>query len=145
MGDIRQFTVGLDSWSKQIGEMPPKMVKAVAVELFRKIVKRTPVDTGRARASWTIASNAPDRRVAPVNTARTKTGKIKRLSGAVVSDFGKLNAKKALTIWISNNLPYIVALEKGHSQKAPHGMVALSIAEMRQRFNLIVKEHLKRK
>ena len=39
-------------------------------------------------------------------------------------------------IWISNNLPYIEALEEGHSQQAPHGMVALSLAEAEQGLEL---------
>ena len=40
------------------------------------------------------------------------------------------NAQPGESIWISNNLPYITALEDGHSKQAPAGMVALSLAEV---------------
>ncbi len=47
------------------------------------------------------------------------------------------------TIWISNNLAYIVALEKGHSRQAPHGMVALSVEEVKNELAIIERRVLR--
>jgi len=42
-------------------------------------------------------------------------------------------------ITIYNNLEYIEALENGHSQQAPAGMVAVSLAE----FNIKLERNMK--
>ena len=44
---------------------------------------------------------------------------------------------------ISNNLPYIVKIEEGHSRQAPAGMVALSIEEVNLQMNKLIAEGLK--
>lgn len=40
--------------------------------------------------------------------------------------------------WVFNNVPYIVALEYGHSRQAPEGMARITAAEMQQRVPEIV-------
>lgn len=105
--DFRQFSVDLDNFVKQVGLSAQAVQKKVAFDLFRRIVKKTPVDTGRARASWTISANGADQTV------------------------------------ISNNVPYITALEDGHSKKAPVGMVKVSIAEIDVAMRRLVDEGIK--
>ncbi len=119
MGDIRKFSMDMDNFAKKVGIAAEILQKRVAFDLFGRIVKKTPVDKGRARGSWTIAVNAADRAVLPEGQESYPEPKI-----------GSLTVKPGDEIWISNNLPYIVELEKGHSKKAPEGMVALSIAEV---------------
>ena len=48
------------------------------------------------------------------------------LAGAAIGD----------AIYITNNLPYAQVLENGHSQQAPTGMLAITVAE----FNGIVED-----
>jgi len=38
-------------------------------------------------------------------------------------------------VWISNNVDYIEELEHGHSWQAPHGMLAVTVAELRELFS----------
>jgi len=118
--DFRSFSLQLDAFAAKVKVAPSKVVKRVAFDLFGRIVKRTPVDTGRARASWTIALNHADRTVQP--PGRYNAPKI-----------GFLDVKPGDSVVISNNLPYITALEDGHSRKAPLGMVKLSIEEVKQK------------
>jgi len=79
--------------------------------MFADIVKRTPVDTGFARAAWwqsvgSVGSgNAP-----PV--------------GFTTAD----------SVFFANNAQYIERLEYGHSQQAPQGMVRITLAEANRYF-----------
>ena len=85
----------------------------IALQLHRKIVLGTPVDTGRARANWQISESAPELGV---------------ILGRDLAPIPKLSGDT--TIYITNSLPYIVPLEYGHSKQAPHGMVRKAIAEV---------------
>lgn len=124
------FDRDLAKFSDQMGIALTTVVKKIGFDLFRRIILKTPVDTGRARASWTIAINQPDRSVAdPGVHAEYQTGASSAAEAKATSVMASLQAGKYEPVWISNNLPYIEALEHGHSQQAPQGMVALSIAE----------------
>lgn len=127
MADIRTFNLQLDAFAAKVRLIPGVVVKQVAFDLFGRIIKRTPVDTGRARGSWTMASNKADRRVLPPAAP----------GGGVYPEPSIGFIEPSSTIVISNNLPYIMTLENGHSQQSPAGMVAVSIAEVRA--NLAMK------
>lgn len=96
------------------------VVRKVALDLYGRITKKTPVDTGRARANWNLSIGSPDL------TVDDDATKIKSAS------LSKGDGEK--DIYIANNLPYISALEHGHSKQAPRGMVALSIKEVNRAF-----------
>lgn len=85
----------------------------IATTLDRKIVEKTPVDTGRARANWFVAEGAP---------------RLDTTEGTVPSSRPALTGESV--IYITNSLPYIVPLEYGHSEQAPAGMVRVAIAEV---------------
>jgi len=122
--DFRSFSLQLDAFAAKVKVAPSKVVKRVAFDLFGRIVKKTPWLTGRARASWTIAVNQADRRVMPPAPPGTVYPR---------ATAGFLDVKPGDSVVISNNLPYITALEDGHSRKAPLGMVKLSIEEVKQK------------
>lgn len=101
--------------------------RQVAFELHEKIVERTPIDTGRAKASWRLNPMTADASVEPdlygdgenpffasqaLVVAKTQQQKI---------HFG------VKRIIISNNLHYIEKLENGGSRQAPVGMVAVTV------------------
>lgn len=133
--DFRSFDLSLDHFAKKVQLAPGTITKQVAFDLFGCIVRKTPVETGRARGSWTIAMNEADRSVLPPAPQGTVYPSPKT---------GPLAVRSGETIWISNNLPYITALEDGHSQQAPpHAMVALSIAEVQAKMALLAREGLK--
>lgn len=124
------FDRDLAKFADTMGIQLTTVVKKIGFDLFRRIILKTPVDTGRARASWTLAINAPDRSVAdPGAHQEYQTGADGAAEAKATAVMASLQAGKYEPVWISNNLPYIEALEHGHSQQAPQGMVALSIAE----------------
>lgn len=95
-------------------------VRKVTLDLFRKVVLRSPVDTGRFRANWNVSFGAPNLSISD-STAQAR---------------GVAEASKALTMpvggvtWLSNGLPYAEPLEFGHSRiQAPGGMIRVSVAE----------------
>lgn len=130
--DLRSFNVNIDDWASKIKLAPGTVVKRVGFDLFGRIVRKTPVDTGRARASWNISVNEADRSVQPEGQPSYQEPKI-----------GALVVRPGDSIVISNNLPYITALEDAHSQQAPAGMVALSIEEVNLKMNALMQAGLK--
>jgi len=130
--DIQKFFLELDHFVDKVEKAPGAVAKRVSFEVFRRITLKTPIDTGRARASWTINVNEADRRVQPEGQ-----------SSYQVPRPGLLNVQPGDTVVISNNLPYIVELENGHSKQAPVGMVAVSIEEVNVMMGKLVSEGLK--
>lgn len=117
------------SWSINVGDWAEgSMAKAaiaaqkIAGELFRRVILRTPVKTGRAIGNWQATIGTP--------SALT-------LDGTDGSDTAILRAIETVRGWrlgsaaifLTNNLPYIERLENGWSKQAPNGMVALTVAE----------------
>lgn len=98
------------------------VTRKVCVEMLDRIVDRTPVDTGRARANWqtTVGSAA----FSPVDKTDPSGSSAKAAGGAVIASMN-LGA----TVWLSNALPYAQRLEYGSSQQAPAGMVRVTVAE----------------
>ena len=88
------------------------IVTKTVIDLFASIVELTPVDTGRARANWAMGMDLND------------SGDFVDLTDMAEFEY---QTKRGDTIWIWNNLVYIVPLEEGHSKQAPRGMVALSL------------------
>lgn len=130
--DFRSFSVALDAFARKVGLSAQTVQKRVAFDLYGRIIRKTPVDTGRARASWTISANKADRSVQPAGRASYAPPPI---------TIPAITPGQALVI--SNNLPYIVKLENGHSKQSPAGMVAVSIAEVDVAMNRLVREGLK--
>jgi hypothetical protein len=135
-GDIARFASNVQAQNDQ-------QVRVIALELFRRVILKTPVDTGRARANWQFSRDTPS----AVPTAETdKSG------GATVEKIGSELQKEQAggVFWLANNLPYIRVLEYGeypdpnagtktvggYSKQAPAGMVRVTAAE----FGTLVKE-----
>ena len=92
--------------------------KAFAFDVFGEVLKKTPVDTGRARANWHIKVDSPDYSV--------KEG----ASRGTITD---LNLEDFPNVYISNGLDYIGELEDGKSRQAPNGIAQPALAAVRSR------------
>ena len=134
--NLEQFNYELDTAVKQLTDRDVvAFQRLLALKLFEKIIRKTPVDTGRARGNWRISVNGFDDSIVPIEGH----------TGEVYEDLGPVGlttlgmAQAALTpqsvplgsiIYISNSLPYILRLEQGWSKQAAAGMVATSVAEV---------------
>lgn len=149
MASPADFARNVDDWTKRTDAAIAADVRSTALDLFTRVILKTPVDTGAARNSWGVSVGS----VSP--PAPSQGGGIGAMTAAVsVAPVGGI-------IWLSNGLPYIRVLEyglypdppkrgswvkgrrgqKGHweiksvagySKQAPQGMVRLSIAEVRK-------------
>ena len=95
----------------------------VGFRLCTRIAERTPVRTGTARNNWAWSAGEPDRTVKPAPGA---PGHMPLLAPMAETPPG---GNPDVPIYITNNLPYIVGLEQGHSRLAPAGMVDVTLAE----------------
>lgn len=112
---VKEIDAFVDKLESSIAEF----VDSVAVELYRLLVENTPKNTGRASSNWNCSIDAPD------NTVTENT------TPASVTTFGNIPEGQDVTLYIANYLSYVYALEHGHSQQAPSGMVLVSIEELK--------------
>lgn len=135
--DLRKFEAKTNRKLTQLG-------RKVALELFKRVIYKTPVDTGRARANWQVTIGAQ----ASGTIAIDDTNGGATMSKATAASAG---FKAGDTIYLTNNLPYIRKLEEGgypdgpktvggFSRQAPAGMVALTVQEFAQVVNQISVE-----
>jgi len=104
LGDIKRFNVKAEKAAEGI-------FRGTALSLFSNVVKLTPVDTGRARMNWMAGVNAPGDGGVKETIARARLGD---------------------SLFLTNNLPYIEALEYGSSKQAPKGMVRVTVTQFKQ-------------
>src|SRR5688572_24832833 len=111
---------------------------------FRFLGRKTDMTTSnRARTSWTMSTYQAVESVVPARREVVGAGigpGLARRASKMAATKPQLVAQRTTrkvvavqhgeAIIISNNLPYIVKLEHGHSQQAPAGVVAVSIAEV---------------
>ena len=116
------FRLDIAKFAAKAGANAELVVRKISIDLFTKTIKRTPVDTGRARANWNTSVNAPDVGV----TQTTDTSGVAAI-GEVKARIG--NWKQG-DIYLTNSLPYIRRLEyDGWSKQAPAGMVRVTVTE----------------
>ena len=106
-------------------------VRKVAFELTRDLVQATPVDTGLARSNYFLGN---DRVESTDTTASTNgapsLGRAAQFAATVVAGG---------VFYITNNLPYVMALEFGSSQQAPLGFARGIVADWQGRVDRIVR------
>jgi len=138
------FSDDMNKFSQHVKINADKVVRKVVLDIGKSLVEKTPVGDanywkmlpppgyvgGHARANWSHSE---------------ETQIIKEFEGVDKSGAGSINriassvpAKAAGKVhFIQNSVPYIQALEDGHSKRqAPHGMVALTRVE----FDGIIKK-----
>lgn len=120
----QQFHREMLKWANRNIPLIGKAVhSAVSNAVYRGIVQKTPVLTGRARNNWFPSLGAP------IGITTTDTAGVS-LTGerATAEELSRINSVtrklKALPlgrtdVFIANNLPYIEGLEMGRSPKAP--------------------------
>ena len=122
--NVQQFNAALIRASKKIDGDIQKFIKKVCLEVFKRFVMRTPVDTGRARGNWQVEINRP------------ASGTVEESVWDQVFERG--NAKLAQIppfsiVHITNNVEYVYYLEYvRRSKQHPEGMVEITLQEMRR-------------
>ena len=141
---MAEWSLDLTEYAKKKQVEIKEVRKAYAFALYSSIVKKTPVDTGRARGNWNVSVGSPDTSV----DDPSGYPKPRKKGEKVVKKVVKLKYKNSASlpepkgnesIFISNNLPYITTLEYGSSKQAPNGMVGVTLANNENIFNAAVR------
>lgn len=126
---MTKFSLDITNWITKARGNVDEAVQHVVAEVGARLVERTPVDEGTARANWK----------AELGSYSTSTTKDKDPSGtstpaeiAAVAE----GVKAGDVVFVTNSLPYIGQLEHGSSKQAPRGMVSVTARE----FQAIARE-----
>ena len=116
------FADQMKAWERKAERKMDLAVRKIALEMFRRIILKSPVLSGRFRGNWQLAIGSVPNGTLELDD-KTGTATIAKGAATVMG----INAGD--TIYFANNLPYARRLEEGYSQQAPNGMVALTIQE----------------
>lgn len=111
------------------------VVRKVMLDTFTRVVRRSPVDTGRFRANWVVG----------INSANTATSDATDKSGSsaisrITSEVQTAKVRDDVSVYCTNSLSYAHVLEYGRgngkpgSLQAPNGMVRVTLTEIASRY-----------
>lgn len=97
--------------------------RALGLEALRRLLQKTPVDTGHARGNWFVQ---PDRASDAQIEGRVEG--VALIEGEAVVEGWDITRTE---LHLTNNVPYIERLENGYSRQAPQGMAKLTVNELK--------------
>lgn len=119
MGDTMPRVDSFVEAGKIIAHLVEAKKKDFLYALWEELVDLTPVDTGKARASWFISGGAP-------TTKELPSGNYGYPSRPELDRY-----KRNYTKWyLTNTAPYIKYLNNGHSEQAPAGFVQMAMQKV---------------
>lgn len=95
----------------------------IASRIFDGVVRRSPVDTGSFRASWTVSVGSPN--------YRYERGGATGSPMPAPSYPGIVGFKLGESVYVTNAAPYALRLENGWSKQAPSGVLRVTLASLR--------------
>ncbi|WP_148716489.1 HK97 gp10 family phage protein [Chitinolyticbacter meiyuanensis] len=127
-----RFAKQVSAWSERSMDKVDRATREIGLVLFSSAIRKTPVDTGRARGNWQVG----------FTMAQGATTREDKAGALAINDVMSLLKpgifKQDNQVWLTNNLPYILKLEYGSSKQSPQGMVRLSFEEMEPAIRAIV-------
>jgi hypothetical protein len=166
--NAEEFNRELDEFVATIPEdTVGPVVRAVALEGLARLIAKTPVDTGYARAGWQVSIGAPSTsQPAHLDETTRDVGDVKAGSSTYQAGRAVIEAQVKqdpfVDIWLGNNVEYIEVLEDGRveggfhpletpygevtgpkrsgargSIQAPNGMLAITFEELTEQFEVI--------
>jgi hypothetical protein len=136
--DATAFSSSIQAFAKVMTRDKFRLViRKIGLEALTRLVRKTPVDTGRARGNWQVSIGTPnldyDDEMKDPSGGEAEAGS----GGMAPIRAGDAVIKTApldSIIWITNNLPYIQKLDEGGSHQAPTGMVDSTMLELQTMF-----------
>lgn len=136
--NVRKFNMDLDRLGDVlVPEQLQLFHQLLSLAAVESIVMLTPVDTGRARGNWSFTRNNPSR---DVDLDKEYPGETRDARGAaavrdvMAKSRAEIDRIEPFSVaYFVNNLPYIEALEDGHSQQA-RSMVKATVNMLRANY-----------
>ena len=104
-------------------EITHRVIKKSGFEIFSRIIRRTPVQTGRTRGNWQFDEGSIPSGYSE-DVMDKDGGETEMIMASGVEDWNPETIG-----YFANNVPWILKLENGSSIQAPAGMVKVSVAE----------------
>lgn len=140
--DVRKF-------AERTGRSLEQTVRAVCLTLTKQVVQATPVGNprlwrdpesappgyvgGRLRGNWFATVGTP---------SDDATDSIDESGGRTIAAAGSaIRQAPGKQWWLTNNLPYSLAVEFGHSTQAPGGMVRIAAENMEKNVRDAAREN----
>ena len=122
------FATDLDKAVLNIKGFTEKQVRGTLFGLSSRIIKESPVDTGRFRGNWQASIGSP----ASATTSRLDSTGSGSINDVAVTLQG---LKLGQTFYLANNLPYARRLEYGYSKQAPSGFLRINLQRVQLEIN----------
>lgn len=120
------FDLSIKKWVEKTKGCINQVVRKVVFDIDTRLIVKTPVDTGRARANWMVSVGSY------VDQPTDNTDKVgNETSVQALNVLADYDFTKGDSVFITNSVPYIRPLENGHSKQAPNGMVKVTVAEFK--------------
>lgn len=121
---MADFTLDLASIADELQADYNTLVRRFVFGVYSRVIRKSPVDTGRFRGNWIISIGKP---LATTFDQFNKNASVFiNNNPAAIESF---NVDRDSKLIIQNNLPYAEKLEQGSSKQAPSGMLDISIRE----------------
>ncbi len=98
------------------------VVRKVALDVFKRVIMKSPVKSGRFRGNWQVAIGSVPAGTLELND-KAGTATIAKVTATTL----QMQAGQVITL--VNNLAYARRLEYGWSKQAPNGFVRLTVTE----------------
>lgn len=110
-------------------------VQGVTIEVYKVVVERTPVKTGRTRGNYLISYNGND-----LDGFDPDRFDLDGSSNLPVAQEKVKRIKAGGLVRIINNTPYVMELEFGYSRQAPQGMARITVYDFEPIVHKLAKE-----
>lgn len=135
------FSRDIDSWINATRLSRDVVLRKTGLDMMTGVAFRSPVKTGRFRASHRLSVNKVDASVEP-----DVGGPVDVSLGGILSDAATTlaSAKWGDTIHLTNNLPYARPLENGSSAQTnyePDGIYGATFQETASKLARIIREN----
>jgi hypothetical protein len=94
-------------------------MQGTTLTLTHALIMGTPVLTGKARGNWQVSLDSANTDVLDIRSADEAFSEAQTVVAAMT-----VNSE----IYVVNNVPYIIAINTGHSKKVPEGWIEAAIA-----------------
>lgn len=153
---MAHWTMDLNKYADKQNIAIKDVQKAYTFALYSSIVKKTPVDTGRARGNWQVTVGRPateaieDKRKNPLPMSKMPVPKgdesvfiANNLDYIEKLEYGTYPNPPKKGTWVKNKNGkgghYEKRSENGFSRQAPEGMVGVTLANNENIFNAAVR------
>ena len=120
--ETKKLVKALHKVRKKFNVETGKLLRMTTFDLLGRVIKKTPVQFGRARGGWLPYAVAKGMAVSAAGE--------KAAQGMNEGSFTEKLTGTFKYIDIVNSVPYIIMLEFGTSKQAPEGMVRVSMREI---------------